>query len=134
MGLSLKGFHPCNRLQVEVEEYRNGERVACQALLPANTELKETKMLALRSSVINQAAIAFLHDPAPQADQPQLGNRQRQQQAGHPITVGHATAVEVKAAALPITEHRLDPQWPHSAAPATSETVPTPATRYRRGR
>src|SRR5439155_10393367 len=95
-----------------MEEHRDRKRIARQALLPADTELKETEMPCPCRSIINQALIAALDDPAPQADQPEIGNRQRQQQPRHPLPIRDATPREVKAPALPVPERRFNPHPP----------------------
>src|SRR5690242_12067571 len=103
-----------------MQEHWDRKRITRLALLPADPKLKETVMPRPCLTIINQAAIAPLDDPAPQAHQPQIGNRQRQKQSRDAIAISDATAIEVKAPTLPVTEHRLDPH------PATAALISLP--------
>ncbi len=51
---------------------------------PANPKLKETILPIAPCAIIDQPPIAAFADPAAQANQPQLGDGEHQQQACHP--------------------------------------------------
>ena len=69
-------------------------------------------MPLMGGSVINQAPIPALDEPTSDTDEPQVGDGEHQEHAGHLRGVRQTTLVKVKATALPIMTDRLDPHAP----------------------
>ena len=67
------------------------------AFQPAHAQLKEAEMPVPCCPIIKQPPIAAFDDPAAAADQPQIRQRQHDQQPRQPLPILEPGLIEVKA-------------------------------------